>query len=192
MKTTLDQLTVNQFLELLCGNTGVLKSSHEIASDIKLSLVARDIIFQYKDIADHAGMARYLSSAEDMFKANLETIIFEMCTLLIAGEEYDMAREVLDFYGINVSPMDDRRLAAEIKSRLGRAKMTIAKLEDNSVKEERSADTRRLFEAQTADLMAYFKFQIDTDKMKASTYAHLVARHDREIKAQIAAMNKSK
>ena len=38
--------------------------------------------------------------------------------------------------------------------------------------------------------MAHFKFQIDVSNMKATLYAHLVARFNREIKAHVEAFKK--
>ena len=49
---------------------------------------------------------------------------------------------------------------------------------------------RAQFDAQTAAIMAHFKFQIDPATIKATLYANLVARHNREIKAQMAALKK--
>lgn len=39
--------------------------------------------------------------------------------------------------------------------------------------------------------MAHFKFQIDPATIKATLYANLVARHNREIKALMAALRKN-
>ncbi len=61
--------------------------------------------------------------------------------------------------------------------------------ENEKVNAEREK-IRGHFDAQTATMMAHFKFQIDPDTIKATLYANLVARHNREIKAQMAAMRK--
>lgn len=87
--------------------------------------------------------------------------------------------------------MNDQRVTAEIKSRLERAKSTIEKIENESKKDKPgSINFRRVFDTQTAMLMAHFKFQIDTSTMKATVYAHLVDQHNREVKAMRAALKK--
>lgn len=187
----LEQLSIGQFIDLLCGDTSILTSKREIVSEAKVTNAIRNIVFEYKEIADIAGVRNYLSLMDEMIKAKISSTLFSMCNNLVALGEHDRAREVMIVYGINAKTMNDQRVAAEIKSRLERAKSTIARIEEesNSDKKEDS-DIRRMFDEQTASMMAYFKFQIDTTTMKASVYAHLVARHNWEIKAQLAAMNK--
>lgn len=187
----LEQLSIGQFIDLLCGDTSILTSKREIVSEAKVTNAIRNIVFEYKEIADIAGVRNYLSLMDEMIKAKISSTLFSMCNNLVSLGEHDRAREVMIVYGINAKTMNDQRVAAEIKSRLERAKSTIARIEEesNSDKKEES-DIRRMFDEQTASMMAYFKFQIDTTTMKATVYAHLVARHNREIKAQLAAMNK--
>lgn len=187
----LEQLSIGQFIDLLCGETSVLTSKHEIVSDARVTAVMRNIIFEYKEIADIAGARNYLSSIEELIKAKISSALFSMCNNLVALGEYGRVREILTEYGINAKSMKDQRVEAETKSRLERAKSTIARIEEDSHTEKNEdADIRRMFDEQTASMMAYFKFQIDTSIMKATVYAHLVSRYNREIKAQIAAMNK--
>lgn len=187
----LEQLSIGQFIDLLCGDTSILTSKREIVSEAKVTNAIRNIVFEYKEIADIAGVRNYLSLMDEMIKAKISSTLFSMCNNLVSLGEHDRAREVMIVYGINAKTMNDQRVAAEIKSRLERAKSTIAHIEEesNSDKKEES-DIRRMFDEQTASMMAYFKFQIDTTTMKATVYAHLIARHNREIKAQLAAMNK--
>lgn len=187
----LEQLSIGQFIDLLCGDTSILTSKREIVSEVKVTNAIRNIVFEYKEIADIAGVRNYLSLMDEMIKAKISSTLFSMCNNLVSLGEHDRAREVMIVYGINAKTMNDQRVAAEIKSRLERAKSTIARIEEesNSDKKEDS-DIRRMFDEQTASMMAYFKFQIDTTTMKATVYAHLVARHNREIKAQLAAMSK--
>lgn len=85
--------------------------------------------------------------------------------------------------------MTDQRVVAEVKSRLGRAKRDVAEIEQGK-EETPEVNIRREFDEQTAALIAYFKFQIDTETMKAPIYAHLVARYIRDLKVQKAALKK--
>ncbi len=187
----LEQLTIGQFVDLVCGDTSVLTSKREIVNEAVLVIAMRNIVFEYKEIVDNAGVKGYLSSVEELVKAKISVVVFQMCLNLVALSEHDRAREVLIEYGINANSMNDQRVTAEIKSRLERAKSTIAKIENENKKDtSESINIRREFDAQTAALMAHFKFQIDTSTMKATVYAHLVDRHNKEIKAQLAALKK--
>ena len=114
-----------------------------------------------------------------------------MCKYLVDVGRHDTARNILTDMGIKAASMTERRLAAEIKSRLERAKQTVSKAEEESNPDNvEKAALRRSFDEQTASMMAYFKFQIDPAVMKATVFAHLVARQNREMKAQAAALRK--
>lgn len=191
MKTKLEELTIGQFIDLVCGDTSVLKGKHEIVSQAKVVDALRNIVFEYKEITDQAGMRGYLSTVEELLKAKMTAVLFYMCNNLVALEEYDRLRDVLAEYGVHSGSMNDRRVVAEVTSQLERAKRTIAQINEESHSDKAEVtNIRRTFDEQTAALMAYFKFQIDTNTMKATVYAHLIARHNREIKAQLASMKK--
>lgn len=193
MKERLEQLTIGEFIDLVCGEVDVILSKHEIAGDEKKAIITRNLIFEYKEIVDPSSAKQYLSMAEDMIKARLEMTLFTMCSNLVDLNEHERAREVMIVYGINAQNMNNQRVAAEVKSRLERAKSKVTELqEENDADTPTSEKIRKQFDEQTAALMAYFKFQIDTTSMKATVYAHLVARHNREIKAKLAALKNYK
>lgn len=190
MIETLEQLTVAQFIELVCGNINVLAEKNEKISEEKATGIIHNIAFEYKQIADPAGAKSYISKAEELVKAKIEVALFSICNNLVRMNEYGRARDVINEYGIKATSMDDRRIAMEIKSRMERAEKTISRIEDENNRDRESLNIRRMFDEQTAALMAYFRFQIDITSMKATVYAHLIARHNREIKAKIAAVKK--
>lgn len=192
MKERLEQLTVARFVDLLCGETDVLVPKHEFVSERKKAEIARNIMIEYRQIADPAGLRRYLSDSEDMIKARNTVFLFELCHRLVLIHEFERVREILHEYGLNAGGMDDRRLEAEVVSRLERARLDVVRMEEVG-RDHHGADNdeiRRHFDEQTAALMAYFKFQIDPVSMGAAIYAHLVARYDRELKARLAAIHK--
>lgn len=191
MKTKLEQLTIAQFIDLLCGDAKVLLGSVEVVTPEKLSTVIRDITLEYKSIVDSSSVRSFLATREDFVKARISVMIFTICQQLLTLNQTDNVRSVLAEVGIKVKSMSDSRLEAEVKSHLGRAKSTMSKiLKDETDKMSDNVDIRKKFDELTATLMAYFKFQIDTSTMKASIYAHLVARHARELKTQLAAMKR--
>ena len=192
MKTRLEQLTVNELIELMSGNTSVLKSGREQVSKKKLATTMRDIIFEYNLISDPAGARNFLLRAEEKTREEYNIRIFGMCDVLLRLEKYSNVREILTELELNADSisMSDKRVAAEVKSRLARAKKNLADLEEED-KPQQLSDIRRSFDEQTAALMVHFKFQIDTAQMKASVYAHLIARYKSEVKARLAAMKQN-
>ncbi len=185
----LEDLTIGQFIVLVSGGRSILG---EVEGD-SLSVVntIRNIILEYKEIADPAGAKNYLIETEEIMKAKLNFALFSICRNLAEMKEYNRVREILCEYGISAESMNPQRLQAEVDSRYERAKYAIEKADTKENENTSgSTDIRREFDAQTAALMAHFKFQIDTSKMKATVYAHLVARHNLEIKARRQAMKK--
>jgi hypothetical protein len=188
MKHKLEQLTMAQFVELMSGNTSVLLEEGEKVDDKALYSAMRDIIYEYKNVSDPAGVGAFLSQSEKYVKARIAVIMYTMCSNLIALKRYDMAREVLSGYIPSMMKMPDKRLENEVKSRLAKAKSTVEEHEQTTLPEE--TDVHLRFDEQTAALMAYFKFQIDLATVKATVYAFLVARYNKEMKAKLAAIRK--
>lgn len=192
MKETLDQLTIGQFIDLLCGEVDVILSRHEIVGAERKAIVVRNLILEYKQIADKAGANQYLSTLEEMARARIEVAFFEMCFNLVKLNEPERTREAMMIYGIHAQTMSSQRIEAEAKSRLARAKGRIADIQNvQEVEPPTSEYIRRQFDEQTAAMIAHFKFQIDTTTMKATVYAHLVARQNRDIKSQLAVLSKN-
>lgn len=186
MKTTLQHLTVAQFVDILCGDLSHLNGHTDKVK------AARDIVMEYRELTDGAGFKSYIMQNEELAKAKIEMIVFGMCANLCQLQRLDLVREVLDGAEIRYRSRNDTQLAAEVKMRFNKAKSTIEKNTGNTPDDAEMTpeQIRRGFDSQTAALMAHFKFQIDSETMKATLYAHLVARLHAEIKAQQAALKR--
>lgn len=187
----LEQLTLSKFVDLVCGNTRVLLQRREKASPNKLAIATRNIVLEYRAIADPGGTNSYFKHIEDWIKAKISVVLFTMCNNLTTLKQYGRAKEVLEAYGLSVNGWTDGRVEGTIQAKLAQAQR---ELEDFETENEKvSAEREKIraqFDAQTAAIMAHFKFQIDPATIKATLYANLVARHNREIKAQMAALKK--
>ena len=186
MRTRLEEFTVNEFVDLMCGDLSLIGT----ADNVELVRLVRAIAMEYREIADPAGSKSYMVENEELYKARIEVLFFTFCQNLVTLKRISAARILLEDYGLNVSRYDDERIVAEVDSRLNRAEGKLRRMLHDIKDDERGYDVRRDFDMQTAALMAYFKFQIDTATMKATVYAHLVERHNSEIKKRLAAMNK--
>jgi hypothetical protein len=191
MKTKLEELTVAELVTLMCGDSSVLLSKHEFAQETKIVEATKAILLEFKQLSDPAGFAAYISQNNKYVKAKMTHVLFTVCHNLIVMKKYDEVRQILSSYLPQVRKMNDKRLATEVESRLGKANAELAKrkkeVEDVDVTPE---TIRNNFDEQTAALMAYYKFQIDTSTLKATIYAHLMARYHKEMKAKISAMKK--
>lgn len=192
MITKLEQLTLSQFVDLACGDTSVLIGTHEIINPHKLTLTVRDIMLEYRAIADPRGSNSYFIHIEEWIKARIDMMVFMMCNNLIGLGEFENVREVLESYGLPVSKFGESRIEGTVQSRLAQARREVDEFEkENDETKDEIKEIRAKFDVQTADLMAHYKFQIDPETIKAALYANLVARYHREVKAQLAALRKN-
>lgn len=191
MKKKLEQLTLSQFVDLVCGDMRVLLGPREIGNPDKLAIATRDIVLEYRSIADPGGAGSYYKHVEDLIKAKINVIIFTMCDNLVTLKQHGMAREVLVEYGLSASGWTDGRVDGVIQAKLAQSKRELEELEAETEKAMSEREKiRALFDAQTASVMAHFKFQIDPATIKATLYANLVATYNREIAARNAAMKR--
>lgn len=184
----LEQLTLSQFVDLVCGDTTIMRGK---GNTDKTAIALRNIVMEYRSIADPSGTHSYLQRIEDWIKAKIEVIVFTMCLNLVTLKQFSRVREVLAAYGLSSSGWNDSRVEGTVNARLSQAQRTLDEIESENEKAEAERENiRAQFDTQTAALMANFKFQIDPDTIKATLYANLVARYNREIKAQMTAMRK--
>lgn len=186
----LEQITLSQFIDVLCGDMSVLTDNQECDGD-RLPLVVRDMVLEFRTIADPGGTASYYKHMEEWIKAKIMVIIFTMCHNLFGLKRMNRVREILEEFGMSHNGWTDSRIGGTIQAKLAQAKRELDDLEkENETSMAETDNIRTQFDAQIASVMAHFKFQIDPSTIKATLYAHLLARYNREMKAQMAAMKK--
>lgn len=191
MSVRLCDVTMREYVAALCGDASWLAGRGVGRKDIAATV--RRLVREFQEIADPAGFRSALAAAEEKDKAALAAAALAMCKLLARLGHGGRARDVLSAYGVDATGMDGARLLAEIDGRLRRLSAERRRREDNGKaggEERADVDWHREFDAMTAAMMAYFRFQIDASCMAASVYAHLVAQYRREVKARIAAAKK--
>lgn len=191
MKTRLDQLTAAEFINLVCGDNNVLLGRYEMANPYKVAIAMRNIVMEYRSIADPGGNATYLQRVNVLIKSRLAITVYSMCQNLVVLEQFDRAREVLIAAGIQADGWNNKRVESEVHVRLQKGKRAFEEAEkDDDSAEMEKENIRNAFNAMLATMMAHFKFQIDVSKMMAPVLAHLVARYHVEIKAMKSVLRK--
>lgn len=192
MKEHLSQLTMKEYIELMCGDDSILLEGENNVIPQQLSIVKRNIIFEYKQIADTSGVMSYLSDEDNKKKTTLEVLLYQMCDTLIKMKAFDEVRDILQKYGLRAFEMSEDKLRETVKSRLNRA---LSMQKRNNIQEDESEnltseEIRIMFDKQTAHLMTYFKFQINVCEIGAAIYANMVNQYNREIKEKMALLKK--
>lgn len=189
MITKLDQLTAAEFIDLVCGSKDVLLGKHEVPNPYKMTIALRNIIMEYRSIADPGGNASYLKRVDVIIKSRIAVTVYSMCKNLILLKRFDKARDILIASGLSADGWNDKRVESEVHIQLQKNKRAIedADKDDESAEEEKE-NLRNAFNGMIAAMMAHFRFQIDIAKMMAPVFAHLVARYHAEVKAMRKAM----
>ena len=78
MKTKLEDLTAAQFIDLACGDHSVIVGRHEIVGSDKVAIAVRNIIMEYRAIADPGGNAAYFRHVDSMVKARISIAVYTM------------------------------------------------------------------------------------------------------------------
>lgn len=189
MKTRLDQLTTAEFIDLVCGNKDVILGKHEIPNPYKLTIALRNIVMEYRSIADPGGNSTYLQRVDAIIKSRIAVTVYSMCQNLVLLQQFDRAREVLIAAGLPAEGWNDKRIESEVHIQLQKSKRAFDEADkDDDNSEEEKENIRNAFNGMIAAMMAHFKFQIDVVKMMAPVFAHLVARYHAEMKAMKKAM----
>ena len=189
MKTRLDQLTTAEFIDLVCGNKDVILGKHEIPNPYKLTIALRNIVMEYRSIADPGGNATYLQRVDAIIKSRIAVTVYSMCQNLVLLGQLERTREVLIAAGLPAEGWNDKRIESEVHIQPQKSKRAFDEADkDDDNSEEEKENIRNAFNGMIAAMMAHFKFQIDVVKMMAPVFAHLVARYHAEMKAMKKAM----
>lgn len=177
---------MEQFIDMLCSASGNNGTGCAMRTDD-----VRRIVYEYRMIANPAEAKSYIRNSERKSKSKMDVLFYQICKYLISIDQPAYARTALKEHGVNTDRMNDDRLKDHVVSSLNRAKFTLSRLEEGREKEAGTVDDiRRSFDKQTAAMMSHYRFQIDIGSIRASEYAHLVARFNREIKVRMAKLKK--
>lgn len=190
MKTRLDQLTAAQFIDLVCGDKDVLLGRHEVASPYSVTIAMRNIVMEYRAIADPGGNASYFRRVDTIIRVRLDMALYSMCDNLLLFKQHEKAREILKAVGLSADGWNDKRIESEVHIRLQKSKRAFAEIDEDKDAAEDKEDIRNTFNTMIAAMMAHFKFQIDVTTIMAPVFAHLAARYHSEIKAMKSAIKR--
>ncbi|WP_284515363.1 hypothetical protein [Bacteroides sp. AM54-2NS] len=82
----LNQITLNDFIELSCGNYACLLSDREFVSESTLKEIASKLLIEYRSIVNPSNMKAMVMDKEDMLKerAKLLSLVYVRLLFLLA------------------------------------------------------------------------------------------------------------
>ncbi|MDD3038818.1 hypothetical protein [Bacteroides sp.] len=187
----LNQISLNDFIEISCGNYHCLLSSGESASDVQLKERASKLIIDYRSIVSPTGMKALLMDKEDLTKENAKLLLLKICKNLIAINSYSEVRDIFQIMDVDVRNMDDKQVKEKLDYMLHTAIFEHKRNEERrageigSTKKNTPEEIRSSFDAEIAFLMTYFKMNIDGNTINAAVYANIVHQADIEISMKL-------
>lgn len=185
MKSRLNEITLAQFIELLCGNYLVLSDGDEVKEN-ELQECARSLIASYRFISDKSGMRVLITDKEESVKSKMKVFFLRICNMLVLQEEFADVRSLLTMIDEDVSGIDNDTLHDKVAELLRYATFEQQRDEEAHKKSESGDKTspdniRSYYDAEIAFIMTYVKMNIDMHHINAAVYANIVNQVNADI-----------
>lgn len=182
----LNQISLNDFIELSCGNYNCLLFDGEAATEEELKERATKLIVDYRNIVNPSGMKALILDKEDLVKERARLLSLRICQTLISINCFDDVREVLKLFDVDTRNMSEEQLIFKIDNMLRSAifeqkRNEERRKEEGEEKKATPEQIRSSFDTEIAFLMTYFKMNIDSRIINAAVYANIVHQADVDI-----------
>lgn len=182
----LNQISLNDFIELSCGNYNCLLFDGEAATEAELKEKATKLIVDYRNIVNPSGMKALILDKEDLVKERARLLSLRICQTLISINCFDDVREVLKLFDVDTRNMSEEQLIFKIDNMLRSAifeqkRNEERRKEEGEEKKATPEQIRSSFDTEIAFLMTYFKMNIDSRIINAAVYANIVHQADVDI-----------
>ncbi|MEW9603282.1 hypothetical protein [Bacteroides sp. L008] len=182
----LNQISLNDFIELSCGNYNCLLFDGEAATKEELKERATKLIVDYRNIVNPSGMKALILDKEDLVKERARLLSLRICQTLISINCFDDVREVLKLFDVDTRNMSEEQLIFKIDNMLRsaifeRKRNEERRKEEGEEKKATPEQIRSSFDTEIAFLMTYFKMNIDSRIINAAVYANIVHQADVDI-----------
>lgn len=175
----LDQLTLQNLIDLSCGDRSVLLVGDEKPDEADIMERAGKILDEYKSIASPNQAKMDMIEAEEMTKFRMKEKCLRICLALCCQGRPDMARNVLLELDVSPGHIDtDENVLKRCKAMLDEVVYEIKRHEElkreNGDKAVSEAEARKSWYAEIAFVMSSLKMSIDPATVNAAVYANLV------------------
>jgi len=177
MKRRLDQLTLQELIELSCGDATVLVEKDDVPAE-DIAKAAAGILAEYKSIASPSQYRMDLSEKEKTAKLTIKERCARIAMALCQSGKVDDAREILVELGIGKGLIgDEEAILAQCQAILGEVDYERQRMSEYNAKrasKQKGTDhVRHSWYAEIASVMSILKVPVGMD-LNACVYANLV------------------
>ena len=176
----LDQLTLQNLIDLSCGDRSVLLVGDEKPDEADIMERAVKILSEYKELASPNQAKKDMIEAEELTKMRMKDKCLRICLALCSQERHDMARDVLLELDVKPNLIDtDEKVQPRCKAMLADVEYEIKRIEELNEEDARKKvakpeDARKTWYSEIAFVMSMLKMSIDPASVNAAIYANLV------------------
>lgn len=184
MIENISEISLKNFIELLCGNYSVLQQGEECLS-LDLKKKASDLIFKYRKIVNPSGVESYLMDREEDVKIKSRLLALRMCKALLSLGDVDFVIQSMKDMGYgNVA---SEKVGSMIDRYIAECRYMQKKHDDRLKNNQNSQpkNVRESYDTEIAFIMTYFKMNIDINIISAGIYANMVRQADNEIRRKL-------
>ena len=138
----LNQITLNDFIELSCGNYACLLSGRGSVSESMLKEMASKLIIEYRSIVNPSGMQAMIMDKEDMVKERAKLLSLRICQTLVSLGFYDDVRQVLGQLNVDIRDMSDEQVISKLDYLLHSAIFEQKRNEERRSEEHKGRDRK--------------------------------------------------
>lgn len=185
----LDQLTLQNLIDLSCGDRSVLLVCDEKPDEADIMERAGKILDEYKSMASPNQAKMDMIEAEEMTKFRMKEKCLRICMALCSQDRPDMARNVMLELDVSAHLIDtDDKVRTRCKAMLDEVVYEIKRHEELyhekvTRKVTRMQDIRKSWYSEIAFVMSMLKTSIDPATLNAAIYANLVHSASERSKA---------
>lgn len=174
----LDQLSLQKFIELSCGDISVLKE-HDDENEKDLASKAVELVGEYKAIASPSKAKIEMLDSEQEQKLLMKEKCTRILLALCMSGHIDFALEILAELDVDVSKLDTpdkviKKCTAMNNDAKYELELLVERKRDENVKPKDAATARKEWHGEIAWVMSVFKMSIDINTVNAAIYANLV------------------
>ncbi|MFV0325372.1 MAG: hypothetical protein ACK5LF_13515 [Bacteroides xylanisolvens] len=186
MVERLNQISLNDFIEVSCGNYCSLLLPNETSSKEELKERASKLIVDYRNIVNPSGMKAMIMDKEDLIKERAKLLSLRICKTLLSIDCYKDVCDILKSFDIDALSMTDEQIASKVDFMLHTAifeyrRNTERRNVENVSNKSTPEQIRSSFDTEIAFLMTFFKMNIDSRVINAAIYANIVHQAEIEI-----------
>ena len=176
----LDQLTLQNLIDLSCGDRSVLLVGDEKPTEEEMIERAARLLDEYKSLASPSQAKIDMLEAEELLKLRMKEKCLRLCFALCSQKRADMAKIVLIDLDVNEDLITtDEKVRTHCKAMLDEVVYEIKRHEELSQekvtkKVTRMQDIRKSWFSEIAFVMSMLKMSIDPAAVNAAIYANLV------------------